>query len=76
MCERQPSRNPESKYLGTGAFRISRLMVAVCDHFLPKIGDGVLGLFTTGCRHFEDPTLQNFVGVVVAVFVGCEPSRV
>jgi len=66
--EGQPSRNPESKYLGTGAFRISRLMVAVCDHFLPNIRDGVMGLSTTG--HFEDATLQDFVGVVIAVFVG------
>ena len=70
VCEGQPSRNPESEYLGTGALRISRLMVAVCDHFLPNIGDGVMGLSTTGSRHFEDATLQDFVGVFIAVFVG------
>ena len=68
--EGQPSRNPESKYLGTGAFRISRLMIAVSDHFLPKIHDEVLGLSITGSRHFQDATVQDFVGVVIAVFVG------
>ena len=68
VCEGQPSRNPESQYLGTGAFRISRLMIAVNDHFLPKIHDEVLGLSTTGSRHFQDATSQNFVGVVIAMF--------
>jgi len=68
VCEGQPSRNPESQYLGTGAFRISRLMIAVSDHFLPKIKHEVLGLSTTGSRHFEDATSQNFVGVVIAMF--------
>jgi 5-methylcytosine-specific restriction enzyme A len=68
VCEGQPSRNPESQYLGTGAFRISRLMIAVSDHFLPNIHDEVLGLSTTGSRHFQDATSQNFVGVVIAMF--------
>ena len=68
VCEGQPSRNPESQYLGTGAFRISRLMIAVSDHFLPKIKYEVLGLSTTGIRHFQDATSQNFVGVVIAMF--------
>ena len=44
VCEGQPSRNPDSEYLGTGAFRISRLMIAVCDHFVPNIHDEVIGL--------------------------------
>ena len=68
VCEGQPSRNPESQYLGTGAFRIPRLMIAVNDHFLPKIHDEILGLSTTGSRHFQDATSQNFVGVVIAMF--------
>ena len=68
VCEGQPSRNPESQYLGTGAFRISSLMIAVSDHFLPNIHDEVLGLSTTGTRHFQDATSQNFVGVVIAMF--------
>jgi hypothetical protein len=68
VCEGQPSRNPESQYLGTGAFRIPRLMIAVSDHFLPKINYEVLGLSTTGIRHFQDATSQNFVGVVIAMF--------
>ena len=68
VCEGQPSRNPESQYLGTGAFRISRFMIAVSDHLLPKIHHEVLGLSATGSRHSQDATSQNFVGVVIAMF--------
>ena len=64
-----------SAYERTGtALRMPFFMVAVCGQAFPNIHDVVMDLPVTGTRHFQDATLQHFVGVVVAMFCCLEGS--